>query len=75
MTQATCYQCNGTGQHQGAVCDVCGGDGVVTANFELTYTQGLTIDAKVDDIIAEQASQRTDLTAALTQIWNKVKDL
>ena len=30
---------------------------------------------KVNDIIAEQASQRTDLTTALTNIWNKVKDL
>jgi len=30
---------------------------------------------QIDSIIAEQASQREDLTAALTQIWNKVKDL
>ena len=34
-----------------------------------------SIEPKIDDIIAEQASQRIDLTAALTQIWNKVKDL
>jgi len=33
------------------------------------------LTCKVDSIIAEQASQREDLTAALTQIWNKVKDL
>jgi len=30
---------------------------------------------KLDAIITEQASQRVDLTAALTQIWNRVKDL
>jgi hypothetical protein len=30
---------------------------------------------KLDLVIAEQASQRVDLTAALTAIWDKVKNL
>ena len=86
-----CPYCDGTGQRQGAVCPDCGGDGLKdpVGTHERIYayasdgqTRILTLETavadildKCNDIIAEQASQRTDLTAALTQIWNKVKDL
>ena len=86
-----CSACGGTGLVNGQPCPQCGGDGLVdvTGVHEVGYgymlaaqTNLLTIVEKIDNIldnqasiIAEQASQRTDLTAALTQIWNKVKDL
>ena len=68
------------------VCNVCGGDGIQwrdtdgEGGHECTHCGGTgivnigSVDA-LDTIVAEQASQRADLTAALTQIWNKVKDL
>jgi len=73
-----CEQCNGTGQvsyssPEGELppftCPRCNGEGKVTIG-ELP-----TIEDKLDSVMAEQVSQREDLTAALTQIWNKVKDL
>ena len=86
-----CPYCEGTGIKQGLTCSDCGGDGkkVPVGMHEKIYayasdgqTRILTLETavadildKCNDIIAEQAAQRTDLTAALTQIWNKVKDL
>jgi hypothetical protein len=59
-------------------CAACGGTGKVNAGWiditDLMDRFG-DIDSKADSIIAEQASQREDLTAALSQIWNKVKTL
>jgi hypothetical protein len=48
------------------VCKLCSGNGY--------FDQPITTE-EVDAIIAEQASQRVDLTAALTRIWDKVKNL
>ena len=66
-------------------CPVCLGNGVINevhgsfngieATVLVTLQLVKSMDTKLDSIIAEQASQRTDLTAALNQIWNKVKDL
>ena len=82
-----CHHCAGTGEiiyPAGGVgpediieCQVCSGSGklpISLATTELNTTFDSLI-AKVDDIIAEQVSQRADLTAALTQIWNKVRVL
>ena len=71
-----CKDCKGTGKRpygpvdeEPAICGDCAGSGY--------KTWGVLddVDEKLDAIIAEQASQREDLTTALTQIWNKVKDL
>lgn len=76
----TCPECGGAENISGNVCLECMGSGVLPirgnistqkAAFLLIYN----MQSKLDNIIAEQAAQRIDLTAALTQIWNKVKDL
>jgi len=68
-----CLTCKGDGVVDGAFCYSCIGTGYRLSVAEAIFFKG--ISDKVDSIIAEQASQREDLTAALTQIWNKVKDL
>jgi len=68
----TCNHCLGTGKEPDSPevdCLVCGGTGEIVACF-----YGGTL-AKLDAIIAEQASIRDDLTTAIAAIWNKVKDL
>lgn len=70
-----CNMCGGDGldaRQEYGICHHCDGTGIVLSG-EIAEIDD--INAKVNDIIAEQASQREDLTAALTQIWNKVKDL
>jgi len=63
-----CSRCEGTGEDPpGTPCPRCGGDGQVPADW---YN---IVENRLLAIQAEQASQRTDLTAALTQIWDKVK--
>ena len=42
---------------------------IITGHIDLAG-----LDAKLDDIIAEQALQREDLTAALTTIINKLNE-
>ena len=66
-----CHACTGTGTHL----DILGNPGVACATC--SGSGGLIVGtcAILDEIVAEQASQRVDLTAALTQIWDKVKDL
>ena len=65
-----CPRCGGTGvDPEGGDCIRCGGDGLIPSDFSNT------VEDYLERIIAEQESQRTDLTAALSQIWNKVKDL
>jgi len=67
----TCNHCLGTGKESSnpeANCLVCNGTGVIVACF-----YGGTL-AKLDAIIAEQAAQRTDLTAALTTIIQKLNE-
>jgi len=76
----TCSHCGGSGIEPGTESDVClecrgayvtlppDRDAVAQAWLE-------SLGGKIDAIIAEQASQREDLTEALTQIWNKVKNL
>ena len=75
--QNPCIQCNGTGEIDGEFHYLCLGTGK-TGGYALTIFLKTFYDDvmdKLDAIIAEQASQREDLTAALTQIWDKVKDL
>jgi len=54
---------------------MCEGTGLYQTGRLLLDPNTDDIVAKLDSIIAEQASQREDLTAALAQIWNKVKTL
>jgi len=75
--QSPCNVCGGDGISwrsglEGATCDTCKGTGLVDGP-DIPIIDDM--DDKLDSIIAEQASQRVDLTAALSQIWNKVKDL
>jgi len=64
-------------------CDICLGDGTLGENNSCPKCDGSgvieydasEVETKLDAIIAEQASQREDLTTALNQIWNKIKDL
>jgi len=75
-----CGLCNGTGQMPvgagTALCIACDGTGeVYWGHADSIMTEFDEVDTRLDNIIAEQASQREDLTTALTQIWNKVKDL
>lgn len=72
----SCPVCQGSGSipaatGQGDACVICDETGYV----EIGEIDVSDITDKLDAIIAEQASQREDLTTALTQIWNKVKDL
>ena len=72
-TPSTCSTCDGTGLSGADPCSVCIGIGALPLfGHNLLFKFLLS---KLEVIIAEQASQREDLTAALTQIWNKVKDL
>ena len=79
-----CTYCWGTGKNPAFVpegesqeqCPKCAGAGRIESgqvdDIETTFSNVLD---KLDTIVVEQISQREDLTAALTQIWNKVKDL
>jgi len=69
----TCTTCGGTSFVGGEMCPACFGTGTLPLKGALA--QGSLVLDKLNSIIAEQASQREDLTTALTQIWNKVKDL
>jgi len=83
----SCEPYGGTGLLNEITCMYCGGDGEVDLLDEefrhmmagprraLWGVVSSSILSKLDSIIAEQASQCEDLTAALSQIWNKVKDL
>jgi len=65
----TCNHCLGMGKEADeSPCLVCLGTGEIEACF---YSGTL---AKLDAIIAEQAAQRADLTAALTTIINKLNE-
>jgi len=71
-----CPVCQGSGSvpaatGQGDACVICD----ETGYMDVGIIDISDVTDKLDSIIAEQASQREDLTAALTQIWNKVKDL
>ena len=68
-----CRDCEGIGEIDGEFHVQCLGTGEVGNVALFTYFKAQA--DKLDAIMAEQASQRADLTAALTQIWNKVKDL
>lgn len=74
-----CGACSGTGFINGEKCIPCLGTGYVSTtgiNIRLlsVYNGISGANSKLDSIIAEQASQRVDLTAALTAIWNKVNE-
>ena len=87
--EVPCSACGGTGLVNGQSCLQCGGDGseTTTGIHEVAYGYMLaaqtnmlalieeinTILDKCNAIIAEQAAQREDLTAALAAIWDKVK--
>ncbi len=85
MAKIPCSICSEKGTvSQGRACPVCSGTGEIDApeGFHMSEAHQISmfrmlVDTtdKLDSIIAEQASQREDLTAALSQIWNKVKDL
>jgi len=67
--KSICSHCLGTGKEPDeSPCLVCGGTGEIDLCF---YGSAL---AKLDAVIAEQASQREDLTAALTTIINKLNE-
>ena len=76
-----CEGCRGDGivQKYGRdpyTCPDCGGSGRIFLADSMDLATILnSITGQVDAVIAEQISQREDLTAALSQIWNKVKDL
>lgn len=76
-TPSTCETCGGNGYQDSDLCPTCLGGGMspVTGQLLLFKTLFSTLETRADEIIAEQAAQREDLTNALTQIWNKVKDL
>ena len=69
----TCLDCSGSGYSNQGICTSCYGGGSLPVVGHLVLFKQLM--ANLDVIIAEQASQREDLTAALTRIWNKVKGL
>jgi DnaJ-class molecular chaperone len=71
-----CYFCGGSGEVEGETCPRCNGSGRLICDWiQLGMVERDALSLKLDAIVAEQASQREDLTNALTQIWNKVKDL
>lgn len=79
-----CERCNGTGEVDNPpggdipdiTCPDCDGEAKLPfAEIEDIDTRLTDIKDRIDSIIAEQASQRTDLTAALDAIWDKVKNL
>lgn len=69
----TCTTCNGQMYVDGKICSECFGSG----SLPLVGNVGILkiMSDKLNDVIAEQSAQRTDLTTALTAIWNKVKNL
>ena len=76
----TCLRCDGSTIEPGTESDPClncsGTGQTVPPDRDATAQAWLEFAVtKLDAIITEQASQRVDLTAALLQIWNKVKDL
>ena len=79
---APCYLCQGTSIYKDESCVVCGGNGEVDLNVadyiayttSLNYRETNDLLDKLNAIIAEQASQREDLTTALQAIWNKVNE-
>ena len=78
--EITCPKCLGSGIEPGTESDPClecdGNGKIAPPDWYMETTARIELLAgKLDSIIAEQASQREDLTAVLTQIWNKVKDL
>lgn len=54
-------------------CDTCGATGKISAGKVIIDLSD--IEDKLDSIIAEQASQREDLTNALTNIIGKCNDI
>ena len=69
----TCTTCDGATTVDEYVCPDCLGSGALPIiGRDVVFK---TFLVKLNSIIDEQASAREDLTAALTQIWNKVKDL
>ena len=85
VESTTCTTCSGLGKIDDVdLCPSCFGRGILppsglpglTAKKLFEVADAINdILGKCNDIIAEQTAQRADLTAALTQIWNKVKDL
>lgn len=73
----TCHGAGFVGDPQGPkdLCPDCNGWGEKSDLFNALKAKLDDIEDKVNEVQAEQASQREDLTAALTQIWNKVKNL
>ena len=74
-----CPDCHGV-PDDSTLCLTCMNQGVLPVRGARLEAQMILqgqgdLSDKLDDIIAEQASQREDLTTALTQIWNKVKNL
>lgn len=69
----TCTTCDGSATVGGSICQECLGTGAIPVGGQLRVYKKILENSNT--IIAEQASQREDLTTALTQIWNKVKDL
>ena len=76
----TCPDCN-NGLQNGRICTTCYGRSTIPVRdwerrkIREYLTRFDELESKLDAILAEQASQREDLTNTLTQIWNKVKDL
>jgi len=70
----TCTTCNGDGIIGDGLCQECFGGGSLPIHSKDVFCIR-DLFSKLDAVMAEQAAQRADLTAALTQIWNKVKDL
>jgi len=71
------YPASGAGPEDAIECPICSGSGKLPTTLAIAELNTIfdSLVENTDAIIAEQASQRADLTAALTQIWNKVKVL
>ena len=71
-----CWYCNGSGIFGSTVetssCAYCLGVGWLDSHLIVDITE---ITAKLDAIIAEQASQRADLTAAFADVNDKLADI
>lgn len=66
----TCLTCSGSGKNGDGFCTDCMGTGATPVNGINSFFK-----EQFSAIRSEQASQREDLTNALSAIWNKVKDL